>query len=112
MTKLEFDNLLQDNKQDNYSGWASCAIAAELGINGLVMSGRAGTVTALSDKITPIELMSLEALLCYVADQQQKDGMLVRTTFEKVFGIDDLKALPAKRYNEAVCFLVEGPVIQ
>lgn len=112
MTKLEFDNLLLKSTLEAVTGWANSPIAVELGINGIVFDGQNASTYIRSDKITPIELMSLEALLNYTAEQQQKDGALVRTTFQQIFGIDDLKALPAKRYDEAVRFLVDGPVIQ
>ncbi|MBI1274240.1 MAG: hypothetical protein GC131_09195 [Alphaproteobacteria bacterium] len=100
-----------------YTGWGCSRIAEELGITGIEIPARGALVRGIafdirSHAVNEHELLSLEALLNWAAATRKKDGAALRRTFAHVFGVADVSALPAARYEEAVRYLVDGPVIQ
>jgi hypothetical protein len=59
------------------------------------------------DALNENEIKSVEALIAYVAHNQQLDPRTIRTIVEARFGVHDVMLLRQKDYEEVIRFLVD-----
>ena len=73
----------------------------------LLTSGHVALRKAHENPVNDIELKALAGMIAYVAYNQQADEMTVCEILTAHFGVSEVKAMPARLYQNAIEYLVD-----